>query len=86
MRATVIALAAAFGMALAAPTTQAAPAVPPDMGSVVKNFVPIASGCGPGWYPSRSVDRYGRWRVRCVPKTYYRPAPYYPARPYYRYY
>jgi len=86
LRATALALVAAFGIALAAPATQAAPAVPPDMGSTVTNLVPVAGGCGPGLYPRRSVDRYGRWRVRCVPRNYYRPAPYYPARPYYRYY
>jgi len=52
-------------------TGQAAPAVLHDIGVTSSDLVLTAGGCGPGWHPRRYVDRYGRWRVRCVPNRYY---------------
>ena len=71
MRATVIALAAVFGVLAMPATGQAAPAVLHDLGVTSSDLVLTAGGCGPGWHPRRYVDRYGRWRVRCVPNRYY---------------
>lgn len=76
MRGTILALAAIFGLAALPAESQAAPAVLHDPGMAQANLVLVAGGCGRGWYPRRYVDRYGRWRVRCVPNTAYNP--YYP--------
>ena len=71
MRATVLALVAVFGMAAMPAAGQAAPVVMPDLAIANSNIVEVRGGCGPGWHPRRWVDRYGRWRVRCVPNRYY---------------
>jgi hypothetical protein len=48
-------------------TGQAAPAVLHDLAVTNSDLVLTAGGCGRGWHPRRYVDRYGRWRTRCVP-------------------
>jgi hypothetical protein len=57
-------------MVWAPAASQAVPAVPHDLTGVNSNIVEIRGGCGRGWHPVRWVDRYGRWRVRCVPNRY----------------
>jgi hypothetical protein len=67
LRATALALVAVFGMVAAPTAGQAAPVVLHDLAGVSSNIIEIRGGCGRGWHPVRWVDRYGRWRVRCVP-------------------
>jgi hypothetical protein len=70
LRATALALVAVFGMAAMPAASQAAPAVIHDLAGVSSDIVQVRGGCGPGWHPVRWVDRYGRWRVRCVPNRW----------------
>jgi len=66
-----MALAAVFGILAIPAPSQAAPAVLHDLGVASSDLVLTSGGCGRGWHPRRFVDRYGRWRVRCVPNRYY---------------
>ncbi len=71
MRVLAVAAVAFFGLA-AIPATQAAPVVPHQPAVSGSAVLEIRGGCGPGYYPRRWVDRYGRWRTRCVPyRRYY---------------
>lgn len=77
MRSMFSAAFVAAGLIAAASVTHATPtmsmqaaqsALPADHGVVLKpGIVEIAGGCGPGWHPERYVNRWGHWRVRCVP-------------------
>ena len=70
MRATVMALAAVFGlMALPAPV-QAAPAVLHDLALGAPAFELVRDGCGRGWHRETRSDRWGNRRSRCVPNRW----------------
>ena len=70
MRMTAAILVGALGLAAAAVSANAAPALPSPASQHDTNIVQVAGGCGPGLHP-------GRWE-RCVPNRYsnYRARPY----------
>ena len=72
MRPTIVALVMAIGVMALPVSGRAAPSAAHDLAitSISPDIVQVAGGCGPGWHPRRWVDRWGRWRVRCVPNRW----------------
>jgi hypothetical protein len=79
MRAALVGLITAVGLAALPVAAQAAPmAQAPGIVGPTAGIVQIAGGCGPGFRPAWWRDRWGRPHRRCVPfggygRPYYRP-------------
>ena len=68
MRAALIGMVAAIGLAALPATVQASASAPsPAIVAPSSNIVEVAGGCGPGWRPAWWRDRWGRPHRRCVP-------------------
>jgi hypothetical protein len=71
MRGVIAASVATLGLIAMVSGAQAAPAAlhDPFVGSRPA-VIEVRGGCGPGMHPVRYVNRWGNWRVRCVPNRW----------------
>jgi len=67
MRATVMAMAAAFGLIAFAGSGQAAPGMPHGIAAGAPAITLVRGGCGPGRHPVWRRGRYGHMHRYCVP-------------------
>jgi hypothetical protein len=69
MRASVAGVMTACGLLALTAGARAAPKAI-DLPSERPGVVQVWGGCGWGWHPIRYINRWGHWRVRCVPNRW----------------